>query len=331
VRFSPFRSLLQAASVMAQLLWALSLSPRCQAQDAQVVERDRSFTGMRTDRDAGKDTASIGLDVERVALPFDAIRPQDPVPLAETLRELKKGFFEVRILYDSCPCYVSRPLYSPSIDLTPPKDCPQAAGIKNLVRRELFRELRSKMKSQWRSQFSDTPSMRYESYEERLFLINEVGRDANADDVGEDFYSSKQRESVFRRSREGEEEIAVVKLGPLMVLDSGSLSIDTSVVKRFTGQDEPAKAVEVGPLDEKRRPLMKGNGYKVHSRFRLGCNPLKGLSGNPMDAFTSYGASVDVSWLSDILRKERFSTEIEGQLDQNGYCAFYFNLVLKSW
>jgi hypothetical protein len=255
---------------------------------------------------------------------------------ASDFSHLDLHLLRLQVPLDTPPSYVEREP-SPEIDIRPPKDCPQLCGLKNFLERESYRQIRGRLKRYWRDEFVGT-NMPYSLYEERLLAINGIGRDPGY--LYTDYYSAATRDNVFRRKREAEEEIPVVRLGPLFLLDSGSLSFDTSIFGRLLGADgdtpdpkpEPV-ALVVGPgSTTDRRPLFSGKSYRLHTDFRVAFNPLLTLnSGNPLDAFPHYGAIVEIAWLSDILRRERFTTECEAQYGNDGDLAVFFNLVLKSW
>ena len=242
----------------------------------------------------------------------------------------------LQVPFDSPPSYIREEPRS-EIDVRPPQDCPQVCGLKNLIEREFYRQFRGRLKRYWRDEFTELPNLQFALYEKRLFAINGIGR--GPDDPDSDYYTTATRESVFRRKREAEEEIPVVRVGPLMLLDSGSLSFDSSVLVRYL-ESEPEdrsapepEALEVGPGSEAAKlPLFAGKCYRLHTNFRLDFNPFESLrTGNPIDAFPHYGMVVQVAWLSDILRRERFTTECEAQYGHDGDLALFFNLVLKSW
>ncbi len=258
----------------------------------------------------------------------------DAEPVPPSGKKLQDLHLDLRISYDGCPPYIrEEKAYNPPIDIEPLKDCPPVRGLKNLIQNELFRQLRSRLKREWRQQFAAS-NMGYDSYMDRLIDINQIGRYVESrDQVTQEYYLFRARENVFRRYHEGEDEIPVLKLGPLMVLDSGSLSFDASLLTRLFAQDQEEKSLELGPrLEDARRPLFSGKSFRVHTKFRLSIDPFRALtSGDAMDTFRSYGAVVDISWLTDILRRERFVTEFETQYSGDGELAFFFNLVMKSW
>ncbi len=244
---------------------------------------------------------------------------------------------DLQIDYLSCPSFVPGEPYNSSLIPGEIEDEPAFRGLRNVAEREFFRQLRRHLKKQWRSQFRAIPSMRYETYKERVEKINQIGR--NTDPISEingDYFSSQVREDLFHRSEEGEEEIPVIRWGPLVVSDSGSLHFDPSVITQiFLGNKDSEELTvdpEIGPEPKTmHRPLFSGKGYRLHTRFRLNLNPLKILDqGDPAEAFRSYGMVFEVTWLTDILRRERFVTECEAQYERDGEVTFFFNFVVKS-
>jgi hypothetical protein len=256
---------------------------------------------------------------------------EPPPPASDLpLRSLIRTCLDIRILYQERPSYIDEPVDRPGIEMEPVPDGPRMGAVKQLLEKEFFRQVRSRLKRDWRRQLREMPTMSYSRYEEMLFQINEIGREDFSGEMAEsEYYTGKLRGDVFRRYPEGELEIPVLKLGPIMLMDSGSLNIDASSFSKALGGEDD-HPFEVGP--ETRRSLISGKGYRIHTRFRLDFNPLKGFSrGDPMDSFGSFGLVLDVVWLSDILRQERFQTECEAEYDRDGELALFFNFVLRSW
>ena len=250
-------------------------------------------------------------------------------------KEKKEADFhlDLRIMYDGCPPYIREEnRYNPPIDIEPLRDCPQIRGLKNLAENELFRQLRSRLKRSWRDQFSAS-NLSYDFYVDRLIDINQIGRNMESrDQVTENYYLMRARENVFHRYRDEEDEIPVIKLGPLTVLDSGSLTFDASLLTQMFGENKDVKTVELGPKEDAHQPLFAGKCFRVRTRLRTNLDPFRAVAdADVMHAFSSYGMVIDVAWLTDILRRERFTTEFETQYSRSGEFALFFNLVVKSW
>jgi hypothetical protein len=253
---------------------------------------------------------------------------------SETVSLPDLHLLDLRIAYDVRPDFVEKKPYTPVLDMEPAKDSPTVRGIKNLAEKEFFRQLRRLLKREWRSQLRDDPNINFGLYESRLLAINSIGREVES----EDYYSSQVRQAAFRRGRDGEKEIPVAQWGPIMVLDSGGLNVDASVVRRLFSNETEAESktrldrVQVGPEPAVvRQPLLSGKSYKLNTGFRFDFNPFRAVAHkDALDVVNSYGTTLDVVWLTDILRRERFITEVEAQYRRDGELVVFFNFVMKS-
>jgi hypothetical protein len=239
---------------------------------------------------------------------------------------------DLKIAYDACPAFVYRP-YTPVLDLGPPEDSPQVKGVKNLAQKEFFRHIRKYMKQQWRTQLRELPNMRYEVYEPRLMQISQVGRDSTPfDHAAIDYYSLRVRQDTFGRGTEAEEEIPVIGWGPMVLLDSGSLHFNAAFLRDVIRGKRSSEDLKVAPeTDGGHEPLFSGRLYRVNTRLRVDFNPFRMTKrGDVLDMASSYGAVIEVTWLTDILKKERFATELESQYRRDGEWAFFANFVIHS-
>jgi len=264
-------------------------------------------------------------------------------PLAESEYQPESGrvprpgldLLDVRIAYSVRPEFVDGEPYVPVLDITPREDSPQMRGVKNLLQREFFRQVRKHLKRQWRHTLSSLPDLRYESYESTALKINRIGRDAvYLDEPAPDYYTTQVREDVFQRGAEGEEDLPVLSLGPVILLDSGSVNIDLRSIRDllFPRGDSRPPALEVAPeLSKIRRPLLSGESYRLSTRCRIDLDPFRiARRGEVLDSVRSVGGVMEVTWLTDILRKERFKTECEAQYRNDGDLVVFFNFVLNS-
>ncbi len=218
-------------------------------------------------------------------------------------------------------------------DLEEPTESPQMRGLRNLVRHQFFRQLRRLLKKELREQFHDHPSMSYSLYEERLLGISQIGRDSKSSlDVKGEYYSGLVRDRVFERHQEGEKETPVLSVGPLVLMDTGEVDFDFSTLRSSFQDAAATQPIEVLPKPASlRQPLFQGDTYKINTRLRLGVDPLRYFSrGEARDMVRSYGAVLEVTWLTDILRREMFSTELEFQYKNRDDMALFFNLVISS-
>jgi hypothetical protein len=298
-------------------------------EGAMESEQPEELEGADSDLAAPRPVTYRGLNAEIIT----RAEGYEAEPMIRKEKKEADFHLDLRIMYDDCPPYIREEgRYNPPIDIEPLRDCPQVRGLKNLVENELFRQLRSRLKRSWRDQFSAS-NLSYDFYVDRLIDINQIGRDMESrDQVTENYYLMRARENVFHRYRDEEDEIPVIKLGPLTVQDSGSLTFDASLLTRMFGDHEDGKAVELGPKEDSHQPLFSGKCFRVRTRLRTNLDPFRAVSdADVMHAFSSYGMVIDVAWLTDILRRERFTTEFETQYNRSGEFALFFNLVVKSW
>ncbi len=240
---------------------------------------------------------------------------------------------DLQVSYDVRPPFVEERMFASMTDLERPPESPQMRGIRNLVTHQSFRQLRRLLKKNWREQFHAHPSMSYSFYEERLLAISQIGRDSGSSmDVRGEYYSGLVRDRIFERHQEGEKETPVLGLGPLVLMDSGEVDFDFSAVRRSFEGDGSSEPIEVLPKPGSRRqPLFQGNTYRINPRLRLSVDPFRYLKrGEIRDVVRSYGAVLEVTWLTDILRREIFSTELEFQYKHRDDMALFFNLVISS-
>mgnify|MGYP007054670258 CR=1 FL=1 len=100
--------------------------------------------------------------------------------------------------------------------------------LKRLARAKLYREVRHRLKSEWKSVFLNHPSLTYSDYEKRLFQINNIGKDVeDRDDFSALSNATEVKQSFFgSRRADGESDIPLVAWGPFTVKDTGALKFD---------------------------------------------------------------------------------------------------------
>lgn len=212
-----------------------------------------------------------------------------------------------------------------------PRESDFSRAMKRIGTRKIGSEVRRRMKRNLRRHFESTPTMGYSAYLSRLTEINRLGRHPqDYDDSASDQLSNELRQDVFQRSeREGERDFEIFDLGPLVVMDSGSVRLDLARFLSFGAEDEPpAEEAERAP-GAGVRPLLAGEDYRVRTSVKLGFDPLEALD-DPTWLIDRYGVAVEVTWLSDVLGREVLTTECEVQVERNGDFAAFINLVFRS-
>jgi hypothetical protein len=124
----------------------------------------------------------------------------------------------------------------------------------------------------------------------------------------------------------------VAQWGPFIILDSGALNLDLSRIRDLGSSDSHPEAIKVGPEPSlARKPLFSGKSYRVHTNLRLDVDPFRIMrTGEPKSAMRSVGGTLQVVWLTDILRRTRFITECEAQYGSNNEVVVFFNFVMRS-
>jgi len=224
------------------------------------------------------------------------------------------------------PDYLSRDIF-PLFYVPPPRESEISQKITKLVRKKMYRELRSKVRREWREQFRANPSMTYARYEERLIGINHIGRDQSEFDSFDVEYSTiETKQDLFRyKNRDGEADIPLLTLGPFIVTDSGQLRFD---VGSATHADDVK--LDVGG-EEKKKCLVGGEKFRVDTQLDFKVDPLRPFSngGDVTSAVRSYGIVVEIDYLTDVLSRDMISAEVECEADFEGDYAVFANIILK--
>lgn len=272
-------------------------------------------------------------EIEHVERPSAVFLPPEPSRESSDFRGLDPLRLKVH--------YVQRPWYLPGeqsqvMDQTPEVSRRRAA-LERLAKKEFYRHARRLLKKYWRKQFKDSISMTYEEYNERVSQINQIGRSPeHHDDFNADHYLNEARDEILDEGAEGEREITLIKVGPLSLNDSGSVKFDLpglfglgeekELELSFDPDSEESAPADGSPF---RKALYNGKHIVFKPQVRIKADPFRAIGGNTDRILRSYGASLEVTFYSDILKKELFSTEVEAKFRRNGDYAFFFNVVFQ--
>jgi hypothetical protein len=231
----------------------------------------------------------------------------------------------------SPPAYVEvAPL--PLFYVRPPRETIFAKKLRKLAQAKAFREIRRRAKREWKATYLDHPAMPYRDYESRLYLINNIGKEPRQSDEPnvESMALELKQEFLGKGGQEGEADIPLLAWGPVTVTDTGSLKLDLGALARSEASEEGmADEIELG--EESHRPLIATKDCKLHTSFRVDVDPMRPLSGgNTLEALRRYGVDFELDVLSDVLRRELVSFEVELQGSGDGELKGFFNLVLKA-
>lgn len=225
------------------------------------------------------------------------------------------------------PAY-SQPDTSPLFPVLSPDEPIFIRKLRKLLRAKGLREIRGRAKREWKSQFLDHPGLSYATYENRLFLINTIGRDpVDSDDFNVEYDATVVKQDFFgRRRRDGESDLPLFAWGPFTVSDTGSLKFDLGTAAHATAQDED---LDLG--EEAHKPFVASKEYRIDTKFNIDVDPFRSSSsGDLRDAVRRYGVTVEVNWLSEVLGREMVATELEVEADLYGDFKAFFNIVVKS-
>jgi hypothetical protein len=233
--------------------------------------------------------------------------------------------------FDKWQSLSNRPNYSfdvPLFHLPPPRETEISRKVKKVVMSKIYRELRSKVRSEWKSQFRDHPSISYAQYERRLIEINNIGKDpSDVDQFNVEYTLNEVKQDFFRQEyADGESDIPLVTWGPFTVTDRGSMRFDLGTATHA----EPADvAIDLG--NERRKPLIGTDDYRIDTSFILNVNPFRAYTeGDALYMIRRYGVNVEVGMLSDVLKREMVAAEFEFEADLQGEFAVFANFVIKS-
>ncbi len=219
----------------------------------------------------------------------------------------------------------------PLFYVEPPRETKLKRKVRKLVRRKIYREFRRQVKKEWKRLFRDSSTMTFATYERTLTEINHIGKSASEYDVfNDDLRTRETQDEVFRREdRGGEAEIPIVTWGPLTITDGGDFIFDVGTAAS-EGELALDDELEVGG-EEARKPLLSANGFDIQTGLQLRFDPRDHSgSGNYVPLVSSYGFSVEVDWLSDVLEREMVTTEFSVEVDRRGEVAGFFNFVIRA-
>ncbi len=203
-----------------------------------------------------------------------------------------------------------------------------SSKLKRLARAKLYREVRLRVRREWKSVFLNHPSLTYSDYEQRLFQINNIGKNVeDRDDFAAISSATEVKQSFFGNRRvDGEADIPFLAWGPFILKDSGSLKFDLG---RAVTAEADEESLEVG--DEKRAPLVATRDYEIQTALNFDVDPFRGAVGTDYrESVRQAGVSIEVSWLSAVLGRELFSTELDLESDLYGDFKGFFSIVIKS-
>jgi len=209
-----------------------------------------------------------------------------------------------------------------------PQESDFSRKLKKLVRAKLYREVRHRTKREWKALFHHHPAMSFADYESRLFQINNIGKNRDdRDDFSVRASATETKQGFLGRRRvDGEDDIPLIAWGPFTVKDTGALKLDLGWAAAL---DSEEVSLELG--EERHVPIVATRDYKVETAFNVDVDPFRGSIGSdPRDAIRQCGLSVEVKWLTDVLGRELFTTEMDLETDLYGDFKGFFNIVLKS-
>ena len=211
-----------------------------------------------------------------------------------------------------------------------PPEANLARAVKRLAARKFYLEVRRFLKEEWRRSYDNSSGLTYDQFEEKLLLINEIGREPGEYGLlAGDYYSTELKGELFEKTYPGgERDIPILAWGPLRIMDSGSVKVHFEEIVDIEGFYP-----QVGE-PEKKRPGGEGillfDEYRVDTNFRLGFDMGAFFEGDDVTrVIDSYGVSVSIDWLSKVLGRELMTTEFEAEIDRNGDYGFAFNWILS--
>ena len=216
------------------------------------------------------------------------------------------------------------------LDTSLPPEAPLARAVKRLIERKFYLEMRRFLKEEWRKSYDNSSGLTYDQFEERLLLINEIGREPGEYGLLEgDYYSAELKGELFEKTYVGgERDIPILAWGPLRIMDSGSMKVHFEEILDIEGffpqVGEPEKKSPGG------EGILLFDEYRIDTNFRLGFDMGAFFDGDDVTrVIDSYGISVSVDWLSKVLGRELMTTEFEAEIDRDGGYGFAFNWILS--
>ena len=197
--------------------------------------------------------------------------------------------------------------------------------LKRLARKKVHQEVRRSVKRRWRRQYRDS-YMSYAQYRANMVRIRNIGKDPDeVDELDLDFNTDEVREDLFQQQyRDGERELPLLTWGPFTVTDAGSMYFDLG------GVDDETESIDIGQEREERKPFLATKDYRLDTRFQFDVKPERLFSNDLVSLVRSYGITVEVDWLSDVLGRETIGAELQLEVDDHSEVAGFFNFVIKS-
>ena len=274
---------------------------------------------------------------------FDLLFASDGLGSSSKNREVDP--FQIKIEIKERPSYLPSLENVPIIDDRPRPLSAKNQAIVRLVKKEMYKRIRRRIKRNWKDKYKEDFSMTHAFYQSRLTQINQIGkgsRDFDPFNTDQD-YNETRDSALSRKNQEGEKEIKFLEWGLLEVNDRGSISfnlrslidLDAKNSNEFLqgpkiANDHDIAGNEIDRNHYNSKPLISGRYYSVKTRFRANFNPFRGLDHSDFqETITTYGGSVEVDFLSDILQRKLFTAELEGELKRDGRWGVFFNIVLK--
>ena len=255
-----------------------------------------------------------------------------PLPYEDSLYEHRPfqledwDLFRGDIAVDSPPGFVGAYRQSAPFAVAVPRGSKLSRKLKRLARKKVHQEVRRAVKRRWRTQFRDS-NMSYGQYRSQMVRIRNIGKNPDEIDAFDpDFNTDEVREDLFQEQyRDGERGIPLLTWGPLTLTDAGSMYLDLGEV-----DSDETETIDLGPEREGVPSFLATKDYRVDTRFQFDVKPERLLSSDTLDFVHSYGITVEVDWLSDVLARETFGAELQLEVDDRSEVAGFFNFVIKS-
>jgi len=290
----------------------------------------RRFAGDSLSSSATPWVTVADWDLPEVYGPAEVTRDLSPLALLE--RDWDKYRFMDTMFGETpgaSPAYARvKPI--PLFHVIPPRQTHWGKGLKTLARAKALRELRRTVRRQWQDQFENNPSMDFRSYQRVHAQINSMGKDPQEfDDFDVDYSATAFKQDLLAvdgRRHDGEDDIPLFSWGPLTMMDEGSTKLDLGSIIRSV---EDQKSLNVG--EERRKPLLDSKNYRIKTGIRLRVDPFRAYSKQDvLSTVRSVGASVDIDWLSGVLRRELVCMEVECRVRPDGDFNGFINFVINS-
>ncbi|MCH2375567.1 MAG: hypothetical protein MK538_15395 [Planctomycetes bacterium] len=284
-----------------------------------------SYSGGESKRHRSKNGNYKSDNVMRWELPrLDAYEP--------VKRPWPSWILDGRDLYRSQVPEFAAAQQPPLFYICPREQSQLSQRFRRVVRKRIYREIRSKIKRQWKDLYRASNTMTFDQYDAMVARVNTIGKQPDdVDDFLDEFNvehrSNETKDLVFNRRRQGEAEIPLLAIGPMTITDRG-FRFDVG-----TAADSDAERVDggVGLGEKPSKPLFATRHYSVNTDLKVQIDPFGyDLGKNYVPFVNSYGVEVEVSWLSDVLNREMMTTEFTGEVNSDGRVAGFFNFVIKA-